>query len=300
MPSTHWHDFENGAYALTGGSNIGVIAHDGRALMIDAGLDPDSARKALRRIEALGVEPVAVLITHGHADHVGGAGWVAERTGAAVYAPPLEGAFAQHPRLEPLFLYGGAAPVEELRGKFTFVEQGTGATHPLTSTTTEVAGIPLTVVPLPGHAPEQVGILAGGVCYCGDAVFPPDTLRRHPILFCADLDAWLATLERLPTLDADHVVAGHGAPVTDVAPLASATAARLREIRDLTREALHEPQEPYAILRAVAAQYDVTFRAPQFFWLSLTTVQAALTSLQRAGEAEIVMRDNHVLWRAAA
>lgn len=80
--------------------------------------------------------------------------------------------------------------------------------------------------------------------------------------------------------------------------MAEATAARLREIRGLTLAAIGEPTEPYGVLRAVAAHYNVDFTAPQAFWLSPTTIQAALTSLQRAGEAEVVMVDNHVLWRA--
>ncbi len=301
MPANHWYDFGNGSYALTGGSNIGFIIHEGRALMVDAGLDPDSARKALRHLGALGVPLGAIALTHGHADHFGGAGWVAERTHAPVFAPPLEGTLAEHPLLEPLFLYGGADPIEELRGKFTWARQGTGPCRPLSPGEALLNDIPVEIVPLPGHAPEQVGIAYGGAAgtlFCGDVVFPEDTLRRHPILFCADLDAWLATLAHLPELEYAHFVAGHGEPWDDIRPAAAATGARLQEIREVTRQALAEPREPYGVLRHVAAHFNVTFAAPQFFLLSLTTVQAALTSLQRAGEAEIIMDDNRMLWHA--
>ena len=301
MPANRWYDFGNGSYVLTGGSNIGFIIHEGRALMVDAGLDPDSARKALRHLEALGASLSAIALTHGHADHFGGAGWAAERADAPVFAPPLEGTLAEHPMLEPLFLYGGADPIEELRGKFTWARQGAGPCRPLSPGEALLNDIPIEVVPLPGHAPAQVGIAfggEGGTLFCGDVVFPKDTLQRHPILFCADLDAWLATLAHLPKLAVAHFVAGHGEPWEDIRPAAAATVARLQEIREVTRQALAEPQEPYGVLRHVAAHFNVTFAAPQFFLLSLTTVQAALTSLQRAGEAEIVMDDNRMLWRA--
>ena len=72
---------------------------------------------------------------------------------------------------------------------------------------------------------------------------------------------------------------------------------RLCEIRARTWDALATPQEPYTVLRAVAASYEVSFAAPQFFLLSLTTILAALTSLQSAGEAEVVMEENQILWR---
>jgi glyoxylase-like metal-dependent hydrolase (beta-lactamase superfamily II) len=297
--AVEWRDLGNGAYGLLSGSNIGVIAQDRQAVMIDAGLDQDAAKKALRAIEGLDARLTAVLITHGHADHFGGAGWLAQAASVPVYAPPLEGAFVTHPILEPLFLYGGAAPIAELRGKFTLARQGVAVTGALLPGPQEIAGFALEGVALPGHAPEQVGIARGDMLYCGDVVFPQETLARHPILFCTDLDAWLETLERLPTLPYARFVPGHGEPLQDIAQPAKANADRLREIRGRVWEALAEPQEPQAILRAVAARYGVTFAAPQFFFLALTTVHAALTSLQRAGEAKVVMDNNHLLWQRA-
>jgi glyoxylase-like metal-dependent hydrolase (beta-lactamase superfamily II) len=302
MPNSQWHAFGNGCYVLIGGSNIGVIAHEGRAMMVDAGLDADSARKALRELEALGLDLSAIAITHGHADHFGGAGWVAERADVPVYAPPLEGALAEHPLLEPLFLHGGADPIKELRGKFTLARQGTGPCRAMVTGPALIGDIPVEVVPLPGHAPAQVGIAypasATGTLFCGDAVFPEATLKRHPILFCADLDAWLETLAGLAYLDYAHYVAGHGEPLKDIKPAAAATAARLQEIREVTLGAVSEPKEPYEVLRHVAAHFNVAFAAAEFLLLSLTTVQAALTSLQRAGQAEVTVdSSNRLLWR---
>jgi len=291
-----WRKLDEGAYVLLTGSNVGALVADGRALMIDTGLDESTVKKVLREFDALEAELAALVITHGHADHFGGAAWLVERADVPVYAPPLEGAFIAHPLLEPLFLYGGAAPIAELQDKFTLAEAVRAPVLPLLPGTQEIAGFRLEVIPLPGHAPAQVGIGWKRVLYCGDAVFPTSTLERHPILFCHDLDAWLETLERLPALDYDWFVPGHGKPVEDVAPLAAANAARLEEIRLLTWEALGVPRSPQDLLRAVADHYGVGFPAPQFFLLSLTTIQAALTSLQRRDEAHIVMEENHLRW----
>ena len=294
--NTSWLNFGAGAYALLGGSNIGVIACEGRAIMVDAGLDRSVSKKALREIEALGAHLEALMITHGHADHFGGAGWLAER-GIPVYAPALEGVFTTHPLLEPLFLYGGAAPIAELRGKFTLAQEAVPAIEPLAPGALALAGLSLEIVPLPGHAPAQMGVAYGEVLYCGDVVFPEETLARHPILFCADLDAWLETLTGLSDLPYTHFVPGHGEPVQAIATLAEANAARLREIRDQAWEALAEHHESAAVLRAVAAHFDITFAAPQFYLLALTTIHAALTSLQRAGAAAVEMEENRMVWR---
>lgn len=294
--SANWLDFGGGAYALLGGSNIGVITREGRAIMIDAGLDRSVSKKALRQIEALGARLEALIITHGHADHFGGAGWLAER-GIPVYAPALEGVFATHPLLEPLFLYGGAAPIRELQGKFTLAQESVPHIEALTPGALALAGLALNLIPLPGHAPAQLGVAYGDVLYCGDVVFPEETLARHPILFCADLDAWLETLVGLPALPYARFVPGHGESVTEIAPLAKANAAQLQEIRNQVWEALVEPRESGAVLRAVAAHFEVTFAVPQFYLLALTTIHAALTSLQRAGAAAVEMAENRMLWR---
>ncbi len=294
--STNWLDLGAGAYTLLGGSNIGVLAAEGRAVLVDAGLDRTVSKKALRQIETLGAQLEAIVLTHGHADHFGGAGWLAER-GISVYATPLEGSFAALPLLEPLFLYGGAAPIADLRGKFTLAQEAVPSVEPLTCGDLMLAGLPLEIVPLPGHAPSQVGVAFNGILYCGDVVFPEETLVRHPILFCADLDAWLETLDRLPGLPYVCFVPGHGEPVREITSLAQANATRLREIRARVWEALAEPCESGSVLRAVAAAFGVTFAAPQFYLLALTTIHAALTSLQKTGEAAVEMAENRMLWR---
>jgi glyoxylase-like metal-dependent hydrolase (beta-lactamase superfamily II) len=113
------------------------------------------------------------------------------------------------------------------------------------------------------------------------------------------MDAWLATLKRLPALPYVWYVPGHGEPVQAIAPLAERNTARLQEIRARVWESLETPQEAQDVLRIVAAHYGITFAAPQFYLLALTTIHAALTSLQTAGETAVEIADNQMVWRRA-
>ena len=99
--------------------NVGIVRfRDDTVLLVDAGLDPDRARKVLRDLETEGLRTRALLLTHAHADHMGGAAFLRRRGPLLTASAPLEAALVRHPALEPFYLFGGAAPPRTLTGKF--------------------------------------------------------------------------------------------------------------------------------------------------------------------------------------
>ena len=61
--------FEENAYLLS-------LAEGGACIVVDPGLEPD---RIVDELEAAGLHPVAILNTHGHADHIAGNGYLKER-----------------------------------------------------------------------------------------------------------------------------------------------------------------------------------------------------------------------------
>jgi len=94
---------------------MGVVEAEGGAILIDSGIDDDTARRALKLLE--GLEVKVIINTHAHADHCGGNAFIKKRTGAQIFAPEIEGCFIAHPFLEPSFLCS-ASPLAEMRNKF--------------------------------------------------------------------------------------------------------------------------------------------------------------------------------------
>lgn len=294
-------ELTSGVYHLQGGSNIGLLVQDDRGLLIDAGLDGDTAKRALRVADDLGVTLEAVFITHAHADHFGGAYLLQERvTDIRLYAPVLEAGMMENPLIEPLYLFSGAAPIRELRGKFTLaepcrVDQVVNEPGPLA-----IGSFEVDVVALPGHAPRQVGVGVEDVLFCADALFPAETLDKHQVIFCVDLDEALETLERLPGLPYAHFAPGHGPAYRagdEIARICDANRERLVEIRALVHEALVEPRETPALVATVSDHYGLRLKTATAYFLTRTTVLAALSSLERQGEVKTLVRGNRLYWQ---
>ncbi len=284
-------------WLLPGGSNIGFVVSNGKALVVDSGLDKDSARQVAKGLGEIEAKACALIITHAHADHFGGAAAIKERFGVKVFSSQFEAAVVENPVLEPLWLFGGAWPAKALQGKFTlarpcqvdgFIDGGI----------LEVEGLAIIVHPLPGHSPGQVGLAFEDTFFCADAFFPAETLVKHGIPYCTDMDSAIETLRKFEEglWPYDYFVPGHGEILQDPTLLARANRKRLEEIRDMVLEAIANPSDEAAIMQVVARALGVSYRDLPHYCLCRTTIYAALSSLEKAGVAEAFVEDNRLLW----
>jgi glyoxylase-like metal-dependent hydrolase (beta-lactamase superfamily II) len=132
------------------------------AVAVDAPPDPGAIYN-MAKVHDLTV--VALLITHGHVDHAGGAGAVNRATGAAVYVHRDDDYLTLDPHAQLKSLFGLVPP-----GDYAPPEAVTDLLH---GQQLHLAGIDLEVRHTPGHTPGHCCFyLAGeGVLMSGDQLF---------------------------------------------------------------------------------------------------------------------------------
>ena len=181
------------------GTNCYIVRAAGgssEAVVVDPSGDATEIRLTLAR---LGAQCAAILVTHGHFDHLLGVADLAEGTGAAVHMPDGERMLLESPQ--------GVTPVGlTLRAHTPEVVLAGGELL-------EVAGITFDVLPVPGHSPAHVAYHADGALFSGDVLFAGSVGRTD--LPGADWDTLLASIRMLvDTLPAETAVyPGHG-PIT--------------------------------------------------------------------------------------
>ena len=167
------------------------------AAVIDPGADAAQLRLELAQ---LGASCAAILITHGHYDHLGGVADLAEGTGAPVYMPEGERMLLEEYRDYAPAAFPGRAytPDHLLQG----------------GETVSVAGIDFEVVAIPGHSPAHIAYYADGSLLSGDLLFAGSVGRVD--IPGADWDTLLASVRTLADRyePGTAVYPGHGGPTT--------------------------------------------------------------------------------------
>jgi glyoxylase-like metal-dependent hydrolase (beta-lactamase superfamily II) len=290
-------------WVIQGGANIGVVSSEGRCLIIDSGIDKDAGRDILNQVKKLGLTPSALLVTHAHADHFGGAHHLVRQTGLKVYATRVEAAVMAGPVLEPLYLFSGAQPPRELQQKF-FLAKPCLADTILVGDEQVVDGIPVQVLSLPGHSTEQVGVAFGDTVFVGDAFLTPEILDKHHIPFYTDVQVGLTTLATLKTRTPSfkHIIAGHGEIYSSAEQANQAIDYMVQRLEDILKAVLKALADGAArsgadMLSEVAREQGIAITTLSQYVLSNTTVQSALSTLYARGEIYPLFQDSHLVWR---
>ena len=159
-----------------------------KCLIIDPGYE---AGRILKLLEEKNLQPEAILLTHGHFDHVGGVRELFSETDCDVYISEADLS------LPPMITNG--------RLFYTHTYSSDGALN--------LAGLHIRVLPTPGHTPGSVCLLVEDTLFSGDTLFRGSCGRTDfPGGSWEQISASLKTLAALP--GDNRVLPGHGEETT--------------------------------------------------------------------------------------
>ena len=159
-----------------------------QCVLIDPGYEPEAI---LEQVRLQGKNVAAILLTHGHFDHVGGVKVIAAQTGCRVWLCTDELALPGTISNGPLYYTDTYADGQSIT----------------------VAGLTFQVLHTPGHTPGCVCLLCEDVMFSGDTLFAGSCGRTD--LPGGSWEVLRASLNRLVQLEGDYrVYPGHGEPTT--------------------------------------------------------------------------------------
>ncbi len=247
-----------------------VTTPEGDWVLIDSGMTYN--RAALQALETdFGGAPLAILLTHGHLDHVGSASELASHWGVKIYAHRLEkpflvgksmyppqdptvgGALAQASRLMPHTMFNLTGQLE------LFAAEGNAPFLP-----------DWKIIETPGHSPGHVSFWheADRVLIAGDALatanfdsiiglttHQPPQMARGGSPFNYDWDATRISVGQLADLEAVTIAAGHGEPISG--------ADTPQRLRDFSSNFTPPAQGRYVETPAIADENGIVFLPPK-------------------------------------
>lgn len=197
--ATVQHLVTSGTFSLDGGTwevdnNVWIVGDGQECLVIDPAHDADAVADAVGDREVL-----AILLTHGHDDHIRAVGEVAQKVGAPVHLNPADLMLWED-------VYPGTIPDDIVDDGQEFTV-GSGAGQ-----------VTLRAIHTPGHSPGSTCFYApdldGGVLFAGDTLFsggPGATGKTY-----SDFGTIIASIrDKLFTLPGQtRVLTGHGDSTT--------------------------------------------------------------------------------------
>ena len=174
------HTLTLGAYQ----TNTYIVQNDDRCVIIDPGYGPEAVSRFLSD-NSLTAD--AIFLTHGHFDHVGAVGALAQMLSCPVYIHEADLSL-------PAMWTAGPIPYTHTYGEGDRIEK---------------AGLVFRVLHTPGHTPGSVCLIAENACFSGDTLFAASCGRTD--LPGGDWGTLRRSLNRLAQAeDALAVYPGHG------------------------------------------------------------------------------------------
>jgi glyoxylase-like metal-dependent hydrolase (beta-lactamase superfamily II) len=198
------------------GVNIYLLKTKRRCFLIDTGIAKRRTQLE-KKLQEAGCQPgdlELIMITHGHLDHVGNAGYLRDKYGAKIAMH--RGDYSMVERGDMFVDTRGGVMIRLVRFLMNILrlnsyEKFAPDMYLEENQDLSTHGLAATIIHVPGHSKGSIGILtADGDLFCGDLLVNTDKPAVNTLI--DDSAEMNASVERLRILEIRTVYPGHGKP----------------------------------------------------------------------------------------
>ena len=276
------------SYYIDAFTNIGVFVKNNTVTIIDCGLDSESAKEIDNTLLDNGLKIDNIIITHAHADHIGGAKYFQDKYNLPVYSTVADTSIANISIMNTSLIYGGL-PTSIAKGKMLYANS-------CNATLLTAQNLPsgLKVIDLKGHSISMIGILTeDNVLYCADGFISEKTINKFPLTYILDIENYYNSLDKILQLNADFVVPSHSEVTTDATNIIKLNKDTvIKNTKDIL-SVLTKPLEVSDIVFNYCNNFNYTLKTSQFFVVT-TSIKNYLAYLEKIGKIKTYIKDNRL------
>lgn len=277
-------------YNINAFTNVGVYLNGNKATLIDSGVDDESAENIERVLLDNKWEIENIIITHAHADHIGGSRYFVDKYNAKVLCTKADTAIANISILNTSLIYGGL-PFSKAKGKMLYAK----SCHAVEFSPENLPD-GIEIIDLKGHSIAMIGVLTDdNVLFCSDGIIGEKTLSKFPLTYVLNIEQYLNSMDKLITLNARLYVPSHSEITDNVKPIIEINKQCVKNNISDIMQLLDSPIEVSDLTAKYAEMRGYTLKTSQYFVVT-TTIKNYLAYLEKIGLVDGIIENNRLFW----